>query len=219
MNTDDDGKVPSDEELVALVLKDPDRGWVALWDRYGDSIYRRIGSFQLSPEDRDEAIQEFSFQLFDKDARVLKMWDPQRGALGAFLACIATNRTLDFLRSAFHKFESRKKDLSTGEDDSRDIAAILEDESLLPSERLHSIQTCAALLECMEKSAGEGRLAARNRLLLEARLLGSSMKRIAETLDISEDNVMKTWQRLKEKLKQCLIRAGVAFEDFIGTPK
>jgi RNA polymerase sigma factor (sigma-70 family) len=198
----------SDLDLRDLVLSDPDRGWVALWERYGGIIRSRVFRFDLPEEDLLDLQQEVTIRFFEKDSEILRNWDPDRSALPVYLSVITTYTCHDYLRSKFHSYSKRK--VSTpSDDDDQDFFAKLEDDRLSPAEKLNRQQVSDAIHHCLEEWAKDGPLKEKDRLLLELRVRGLSYKEVAEALGISEHNALVRFNRLKPRFRERLLKAGV----------
>ena len=86
---------PSDEDLVAALIRGEESALVVLYDRYADVIFRaalaRVGDRQLA----EEILQDTYLALWNR----AELFDARVGSLIGWLATIARNRSIDRLRA------------------------------------------------------------------------------------------------------------------------
>jgi RNA polymerase sigma-70 factor (ECF subfamily) len=96
---------------IAACLAGDGRAWDRFCDRYAPRVYsvvRRVlsrntgarggGPRASCPEDIEEIVQEVFLRLIKDGFRLLATFDPARGSLNAFLACVAESMTRNALR-------------------------------------------------------------------------------------------------------------------------
>jgi RNA polymerase sigma-70 factor (ECF subfamily) len=93
--TDETPPALSDEELVALLHADPQRGIAALYDRFG----RLVFSVALRIVQDHGAAEEITQDVFLGCWRHIDAYQSRRGSMAAWLLAIAHNRAIDELRS------------------------------------------------------------------------------------------------------------------------
>jgi RNA polymerase sigma factor (sigma-70 family) len=90
----------SDHELRALLDEDPERGWRAFVDGYTPTLLALIARDGVA--DRDDAADVYlrvCERLAEHRCARLKKYDPDRGALAAWLTVFVRNTVVDWVRS------------------------------------------------------------------------------------------------------------------------
>ena len=86
-----------EEKLLALLLKNPDRGLEKLINSYAGLVYaivyEKLASV-CSKEDMEECVSSVFFEVYEKRSGI----DLSKGTLKAFLAVIAKRRSIDIYR-------------------------------------------------------------------------------------------------------------------------
>lgn len=99
---------PTEDQLV-LDLKNMDRGAMnALYRMYSDSLYRVISTIVQVEEVAQDILQE----AFIKIWKSFGQYDPSKGRLYTWMARLARNLAIDYLRSVNHRNSSSNDDLS-----------------------------------------------------------------------------------------------------------
>jgi RNA polymerase sigma-70 factor, ECF subfamily len=86
--------VPPDQELIAAIRSGNGDAMAKLYDRYSGIVYSVALRVLTDTGAAEDVLQEVFMQLW----RNSSAFDASRGNLGAWLAVIARNRAIDFLR-------------------------------------------------------------------------------------------------------------------------
>lgn len=99
---------PTEDQLV-FALKNMDRGAMNfLYQMYSDSLYRVISTIVHIEEIAQDILQE----TFIKIWKSFSQYDPVKGRLYTWMARLARNLSIDYLRSVSHRNYSVSEDLS-----------------------------------------------------------------------------------------------------------
>ena len=93
-NPDSDGQ--SDSSLMRRLIQGSQDALSALYDRHAGSVFATALRVSQDRGIAEEVVQETFLTLWNR----AELFDPSRGALPAWLAAIARNRTVDRLRAA-----------------------------------------------------------------------------------------------------------------------
>lgn len=98
----------SEDELVAS-LKNMDRGAMSsLYRLYSDSLYRVISAIVVVDEVAQDLLQETFIRIW----KSFSQYDPRKGRLYTWMARLARNISIDYLRSVNHRNYTNNEDLS-----------------------------------------------------------------------------------------------------------
>lgn len=97
------------EEQLVISLKNMERGAMkTLYEMYSDSLYRVISTIVNIEEVAQDILQE----TFIKIWKSFGQYDPSKGRLYTWMARLARNMAIDYLRSVNHRNCSSNDDLS-----------------------------------------------------------------------------------------------------------
>ena len=100
--------LPAEDQLV-LALKNMDRGAMnSLYQMYSDALYRVISTIIQIEEIAKDILQE----TFIKIWKSFNQYDPVKGRLYTWMARMARNLSIDYLRSVNYRNFSSNEDLS-----------------------------------------------------------------------------------------------------------
>jgi RNA polymerase sigma-70 factor (ECF subfamily) len=106
-----------DAELIGQIIDGSHDALAELYDRYGGTVHAVAMRTGRDPGIAADVVQETFLTMWDRAGQ----FDPSRGALGAWLATIARNRTVDHLRAATR--QARVATFSSfGRDDDHPVA-------------------------------------------------------------------------------------------------
>jgi len=198
-----------ERELRDRVLADPHAVWGDFQREYDPLIRRLVQRFGIPPEDREEVYQEICHSVIKNDYRVLRVWDAESCSLRHFLAIVATNAAINFLRSAFHSYSRRKAASIDSDAGGVSPYLLLEDTTQSPLERLQRIQAVEVLEKGLSRWVQEGSVRREDRILISFRLQGMSFQEVAGAIGITPANARARFARLKPKLRRLLAGHGV----------
>lgn len=102
-------KLRLSEDQLVEALKNMDRGAMSsLYRMYSDSLYRVISTIVLI----DEVAQDLLQETFIKIWKSFGQYDPRKGRLYTWMARMARNISIDYLRSVNHRNYTVSEDLS-----------------------------------------------------------------------------------------------------------
>lgn len=97
----------SDEALIVAVLAGRPRAHRCFVERVAPTVRSAVyaelrrrspsGAAGFSGQDTEDLVQTVYSALFDRDGRLLRRWDPRRGALTTYLRWVARSRARDHL--------------------------------------------------------------------------------------------------------------------------
>lgn len=92
------GEDVQEQEMIAQLLQQDERGMEALLLHYGPLMRYIIAPILPDPQDREECLSEASLRVWNKIAQ----FDPARGSWNAWLTAITRNTARNYQRSAQH---------------------------------------------------------------------------------------------------------------------
>lgn len=102
-------KLRLSEDMLVVGLKNNDSvAMSALYQMYSDSLYKVISTIVIVEEVAQDLLQE----TFIKIWKSFKMYDASKGRLYTWMARLARNLSIDYLRSSNHRNSSVCEDLS-----------------------------------------------------------------------------------------------------------
>lgn len=102
-------KLRLSEDMLVVGLKNNDSlAMSALYQMYSDSLYKVISTIVVVEEIAQDLLQE----TFIKIWKSFKMYDASKGRLYTWMARLARNLSIDYLRSSNHRNSSICEDLS-----------------------------------------------------------------------------------------------------------
>jgi RNA polymerase sigma-70 factor (ECF subfamily) len=102
-------KLRLSEDKLVEALKNMERGaMTSLYKMYSDSLYRVISTIVVIEEVAQDLLQE----TFIKIWKSFNQYDPVKGRLYTWMARLARNLSIDYLRSVNHRNYSVSEDLS-----------------------------------------------------------------------------------------------------------
>ena len=90
------GEDVQEQEMIAQLLQQDERGMEALLLHYGPLMRYIIAPILPDPQDREECLSEASLRVWNKIAQ----FDAARGSWSAWLTAVTRNTALNFQRSA-----------------------------------------------------------------------------------------------------------------------
>ena len=90
------GEDVQEQEMIAQLLQQDERGMEALLLHYGPLMRYIIAPILPDPQDREECLSEASLRVWNKIAQ----FDPARGSWNAWLTAITRNTARNYQRSA-----------------------------------------------------------------------------------------------------------------------
>jgi RNA polymerase sigma factor (sigma-70 family) len=202
-----------DEELCERLIQCPSEGWPLFWKLKGGSILFRVRSFHLSREDEEDLVQEIAYALVKNDFQVLRGWDPARSSLSTYVSVLAASRCLDYCRKEFHRHRKALVSIDSDDPSEDQLMVFLESSDPTPSERLHRLQVADTLMKCIDEVVGRRKLGEMDARILRLRILGQNFREIGNLLGVSMSYAMTRFSRIKEKLAEKLVSAGVRPSD------
>lgn len=97
----------SEPEIVALLLKQDEKGFNYLYDNYAPAIYGIITKVVSEKEYADEIIQD----VFVKIWKNIKQFDPEKGRLYTWMINLARNTAIDYIRSKGFQNEQKNQSI------------------------------------------------------------------------------------------------------------
>lgn len=153
-----------DTELISKVTKGDQRAFLALYDRYSSHVYTLVSYMLRDQMLAEEVVQDTFLKLWSRAHQYLT----ERGSLLTWLLTIARRTALDRLR-----FESRRLNLSDGNDPDLMWENIPEPETTSEETRWHSLYLAVQALPEEQK-----------RVIDLAYYQGLSQSEIAEMLNL-----------------------------------
>lgn len=93
------GEDVQEQEMIAQLLQQDERGMEALLLHYGPLMRYIIAPILPDPQDREECLSEVSMRVWSRVAQ----FDPARGSWTAWLTAITRNTARNYQRSAQHR--------------------------------------------------------------------------------------------------------------------
>jgi len=101
-------KLSIPEEKLIEALQQKDRGAMsALYQMYSDSLLKVISTIVVMDEVAQDLLQETFIRIW----KSFGQYDPRKGRLYTWMARLARNISIDYLRSSNHKYDSVNDDL------------------------------------------------------------------------------------------------------------
>lgn len=97
------GEDVQEQEMIAQLLQQDERGMEALLLHYGPLMRYIIAPILPDPQDREECLSEVSMRVWSRIAQ----FDPARGSWNAWLTAITRNTARNYQRSAQHHSGTR----------------------------------------------------------------------------------------------------------------
>lgn len=110
-------RTPDDRDLITRLQQRDGSAMGELYDRYGRLVYTVVLKIVRDPGAAEDLVQECFLRVWNRAT----IFDAQRGALGVWLATVARNQAVDYLRSV----QSRTR-RDAGNIDLERIAATLD---------------------------------------------------------------------------------------------
>ncbi len=102
-------KLRLSEDMLVVGLKNNDSlAMSALYQMYSDSLYKVISTIVVIEEVAQDLLQETFIKIWNS----FKMYDASKGRLYTWMARLARNLSIDYLRSSNHRNSSVCEDLS-----------------------------------------------------------------------------------------------------------
>ena len=128
------GEDVQEQEIIAQLLQQDERGMEALLLHYGPLMRYIIAPILPDPQDREECLAEVSMRVWNKIAQ----FDPARGSWNAWLTAITRNTARNYQRSAQHRPGTQSIPEGTPAPDASPEEAILQAaDRIVPSNTQH----------------------------------------------------------------------------------
>lgn len=181
----------SDEELLHLLLYDPEEGCRQLLAQYSGFVLavvrRRIGNC-CSPQEAEELVSDILFAFYQKRAQI----DLQRGSIRALLATMTMHRCTDWYRRyAAQQAQATQVDA--------EFMLDMPDATPAPEAQYIRKEQCAKLFAMMQQLSKGDR-----DLLMWKYYFGETAPEIAKRLSIRVGAVEMRISRAKKKLLQLM---------------
>ena len=95
----------SEQEIVALLLKQDEKGFNYLYDNYAGAIYGIITKVVSEKDYADEIIQD----VFVKIWKNIVQFDPEKGRLYTWMINLARNTAIDYVRSKGYQNQQKNQ--------------------------------------------------------------------------------------------------------------
>lgn len=118
------GEDVQEQEMIAQLLQQDERGMEALLLHYGPLMRYIIAPILPDPQDREECLSEVSMRVWSRIAQ----FDPARGSWNAWLTAITRNTARNYQRSAQHHSGTRSIPAGAPAPDASPEEAILQAE-------------------------------------------------------------------------------------------
>jgi len=178
-----------EQELYALLIRQPEKGLEKIMDRYMAFVYTVVYG-KLSGTGTRQDIEECVSDIFYEFYRTRHTIDPEKGSVKAWLAVLSKRMAID----AWRRQRRAAGDLSLDDAGYAWIASEAD-----PEKELADRETGELLMRQI-RSLGEPD----SQIILRKYYLGQSAKIIAGALKLKENTVNKKASRSLEKLKQTL---------------
>ncbi len=181
----------SDEELLHLLLHDPEEGCRVLLTEYSGFVLavvrRRIGSCCV-PQEAEELVSDILFEFYQRRTQI----DLQRGSIRALLATITMHRCTDWYR---HYAAQQAKATQVGTECLSEIPAATPD----PEAQYIRKEQCEKLFAMMQRLSESDR-----ELLMRKYYFGETAPEIAKRFSIRVGAVEMRISRAKKKLLELM---------------
>ncbi|WAC41564.1 RNA polymerase sigma factor [Pedobacter sp. SL55] len=111
----------SEQEIVALLLKQDEKGFNYLYDNYAGAIYGIITKVVSEKEYADEIIQD----VFVKIWKNIVQFDPEKGRLYTWMINLARNTAIDYVRSKGYQNQQKNQTIPEFVNESEQYATAL----------------------------------------------------------------------------------------------
>lgn len=177
------GEDVQEQEMIAQLLQQDERGMEALLLHYGPLMRYIIAPILPDPQDREECLSEVSMRVWSRIAQ----FDPARGSWTAWLTAITRNTARNYQRSAQHRPGTQSIPEGTPAPD------VSPEEAILQAERSAAVHNALGRL-----SPGDRALFYRKYYYLQ------STAQIASELGMTVRAVEGRLYRLKKQLRKML---------------
>lgn len=177
------GEDVQEQEMIAQLLQQDERGMEALLLHYGPLMRYIIAPILPDPQDREECLSEVSMRVWSRVAQ----FDPARGSWTAWLTAITRNTARNYQRSAQHRPGTQSIPEGTPAPD------VSPEEAILQAERSAAVHNALGRL-----SPGDRALFYRKYYYLQ------STAQIASELGMTVRAVEGRLYRLKKQLRKML---------------
>ena len=177
------GEDVQEQEMIAQLLQQDERGMEALLLHYGPLMRYIIAPILSDPQDREECLSEVSMRVWSRIAQ----FDPARGSWNAWLTAITRNTARNYQRSAQHHSGTRSIPAGTPAPEAS------PEEALIQAERSAAVHNALGRL-----SPGDRALFYRKYYYLQ------STAQIAAELGMTARAVEGRLYRLKKQLRRML---------------
>lgn len=177
------GEDVQEQEMIAQLLQQDERGMEALLLHYGPLMRYVIAPILPDPQDREECLSEVSMRVWSRIAQ----FDPARGSWNAWLTAITRNTARNYQRSAQHRPGTQSIPEGTPAPDAS------PEEAILQAERSAAVHAALGRL-----SPGDRALFYRKYYYLQ------STAQIASELGMTAWAVEGRLYRLKKRLRRML---------------
>ena len=111
----------SEQEIVALLLKQDEKGFNYLYDNYAGAIYGIITKVVSEKDYADEIIQD----VFVKIWKNIVQFDPEKGRLYTWMINLARNTAIDYVRSKGYQNQQKNQTIPEFVNESEQYATTL----------------------------------------------------------------------------------------------
>ncbi len=172
-----------DLQVIRLVLQGKTDHYGQLMERYHNEMFSFVFNMVGQYQDTEDLVQEIFFKTYEN----LSKYDPDKSAFRTWLYRIASNHTINYLNSAFHR-KHTASDIDT---------SFLEDETDIEAEAIKA-ERIRMIVAAMKK-----RLSKKHQNIVALHYFsGLSVKEISETLDIPDKTIYKALKSSIDKIKQ-----------------
>ncbi len=206
----------SDEDLRDLVLRNPSKGWDALWSIYGPIIRSRIFRFHAMRDHYSDLQQEVSLKIFKDDCSILRKWDPTKGSLAAYLACVTRSVCLDYVKSSFYQYSKRKQEASDSEEGEQDLFEVLLTDDSTPLQHSKNRELSDIFCRTIQELAKTKDLKPEDVSMIYLRARGAEYDQVAAVTGKSKESLMMRFSRIRPLLRAKMESVGVTLEILEG---
>jgi RNA polymerase sigma-70 factor, ECF subfamily len=178
---------PMDDKLLALLLKDPDKGIEFVMRNYMALVYKIVEGKLSYREDIEECVSNIFYEVYKNRDRI----DLLKGSLQGYIGTLAKRKAIDYYRSNT-KDMGKVVSLEYYQGEAIDIDTNNKDKYI-------DKETRSQIIESINKLGEPDR-----EIFIRKYYLGESTKEIAKELNIKENTIDKKVSRGLEKLKKLL---------------
>ncbi len=175
----------SDNELIKIILKKPEKGLDVLIDKYGGLIYTIVKSKISNLEDIEECVSDVFYDFYKNAAA----FDEEKASLKTYLAVIAKRKAIDFYRKT-----SKNEKIYID-----DAFEQISDEKYNVESEVISEETSNLLIKEIKELGKPD-----SEIFIRKYFFGESTKIISKALNIKENTIDKKISRGLVKLKKAL---------------